>query len=285
MKRLLIGLLVLAATSAAQLPGGPAKLTAEQQKALAALEVKLEQAARKGDFEEGERLAREVVSLRAKWQGERHWQTIDARYNAEDWQRLMKVPRKDREQVIRARRVTQEGVGLFNRGQYKGGLEKLVEALAIRQKALGEAHPAYASSLSNLAALYQALGDYDKALPLFEQARDLRKKLLTENHPDYAASLDNLAGLYQARAEYAKALPLYEQARDLYKKLLTENHPIYATSLNNLALLYRDMGDYAKALPLCEKALALDPKNAEAHCNLGHALREQGRFASALQAL
>src|SRR5262249_25489596 len=87
--------------------------------------------------------------------------------------------------------------------------------------------------LNTLAMLYEATGNYGKALPLFEQARDLRRKLLTENHPDYADSLSSLALLYESMADYGKALPLFEQARDLRRKLLTENHPDYAQSLNN----------------------------------------------------
>jgi CHAT domain-containing protein len=102
------------------------------------------------------------------------------------------------------------------------------------------------------------MGDYPRALPLFEQARDLRKRLLTENHPAYAASLSNLALLYQAMGDYGRARPLLEQARDLRKRLLTENHPLYALSLSNLAAFYRAMGDYGRALPLLEQARDLD---------------------------
>ena len=63
---------------------------------------------------------------------------------------------------------------------------------------LGENHPDYATSLNNLAGLYQAMGDYAKAEPLFRQALEINKRALGENHPDYATSLNNLAALYQA---------------------------------------------------------------------------------------
>ena len=51
---------------------------------------------------------------------------------------------------------------------------------------LGENHPDYATSLNNLAVLYQARGDYAKAEPLHRQALEIRKRVLGENHPDYA---------------------------------------------------------------------------------------------------
>jgi Tfp pilus assembly protein PilF len=40
-----------------------------------------------------------------------------------------------------------------------------------------------------------------------------------------------------------------------------------------------------EAIVSFRKAIALDPKRAAAHCNLGHALRSQGQFAEALAAL
>jgi len=67
------------------------------------------------------------------------------------------------------------------------------------------------------------MGDYPKALPLFEQARDLRKKMLGENHPLYATSLNNLAMLYRDMRETPKALPPSRQALDLRVRFWEEN--------------------------------------------------------------
>ena len=44
------------------------------------------------------------------------------------------------------------------------------------------------SSLNNLAGLYEAMGEYDRAEPLFRQALEIRKKALGEEHPDYATA-------------------------------------------------------------------------------------------------
>jgi tetratricopeptide (TPR) repeat protein len=44
------------------------------------------------------------------------------------------------------------------------------EALEIWQKVLGPEHPLTATSLNNLAALYQDMGDYAKAEPLLKEA-------------------------------------------------------------------------------------------------------------------
>jgi hypothetical protein len=45
--------------------------------------------------------------------------------------------------------------------------------------------------------LYDAMGNYTAAEPLYKEALAIRKKVLGENHPDYASSLNNLASLYK----------------------------------------------------------------------------------------
>ena len=71
------------------------------------------------------------------------------------------------------------------------------QAMEIRRTALGERHPDYATSLNNLAVLYDAMGRHAEAEPLYRQAMEIRRTALGERHPDYAASLNNLAVLYR----------------------------------------------------------------------------------------
>jgi CHAT domain-containing protein/tetratricopeptide (TPR) repeat protein len=134
------------------------------------------------------------------------------------------------------------------------------EALAIWKKAVGADHPSYATSLDDLAGLYQALGDYPRTEPLFREALVIRKKTLGTGHPAYATSLNNLAALYKDMGEYARAEPLLREALAITKKTLGTGHPDYARSLNNLALLYQAMGDYARAEPLLREALVIRKK-------------------------
>ena len=59
------------------------------------------------------------------------------------------------------------------------------QALIITKKVRGEEHPAYATSLNNLALLYDDMGNYAGAEPLYKQALAIRSKVLGEEHPDY----------------------------------------------------------------------------------------------------
>ena len=77
---------------------------------------------------------------------------------------------------------------------------------------MGTDHPDTATSLNNLASLYQAQGKYAEAEPLFQRALAISEQQLGKDHPDTASSLNNLAGLYQAQGKYAEAEPLYQRA-------------------------------------------------------------------------
>jgi CHAT domain-containing protein len=78
-------------------------------------------------------------------------------------------------------------------GEYAKVEPLLQEALRIRQKVLGEEHPATANSLGNLAGLYQAMGEYAKAEPLCREALRIWQKVLGQEHPNTEVSLENLA--------------------------------------------------------------------------------------------
>ena len=60
---------------------------------------------------------------------------------------------------------------------------------------LGENHPETLWVMHNLAALYDKLGQYDKAHPLYIKCLEKRKSILDEYHPDTLDSLDNLAAV------------------------------------------------------------------------------------------
>lgn len=108
----------------------------------------------------------------------------------------------------------------FDRDQnkYKEAANLLNDALSIREKTLGENHPAVsffiqtvnhaivnynlefkqvAATLNNLAVLYGKRGKYKDAEPLCKRALEIREKVLGKDHPDVAKQLNNLALLCQ----------------------------------------------------------------------------------------
>jgi tetratricopeptide (TPR) repeat protein len=148
---------------------------------------------------------------------------------------------------------------------------------------------ALATSLNNLAVLYDNQGKYSEAEPLYLDALEMRKQLFTGDHPDVASSLNNLALLYHNQGKYSEAEPLYLDALEMTKRLFTGDHPDVASSLNNLALLYHNQGKYSEAEPLYLDALEMTkrlftsdhPNIATSLNNLAYLYHNQGRYSEA----
>ncbi|PPJ64013.1 tetratricopeptide repeat protein, partial [Cuspidothrix issatschenkoi] len=146
-----------------------------------------------------------------------------------------------------------------------------------------------ATSLNNLAGLYDSQGRYNDAEPLYLQSLDIRKRQLGDDHPDVATSLNNLAGLYDSQGRYNDAEPLYLQSLDIRKRQLGNDHPDVATSLNDLALLYYSQGRYNDAEPLYLQSLDIykrqlgndHPDVATSLNNLAALYYSQGRYNDA----
>jgi tetratricopeptide (TPR) repeat protein len=175
-------------------------------------------------------------------------------------------------------------------GDYPRALECGKKHLRLRKESVGEQHPDYIGSLSNLGNIHVRLGNDAEALPLYQEALQKRKEVLGERHPHYLASLNNLAILYRNMGDYAEALPLYQEALQKGRKALGEQHPDYLKSLNNLAILYENMGNYAEALPLYQEALQKrkevlgthHPDYAQSLYNLGTFYAAQDKHREAL---
>jgi tetratricopeptide (TPR) repeat protein/CHAT domain-containing protein len=243
----------------------------------------------RGDFATARQARQEVLTIRRKLDGAEHWRVADARLALEDLERRSRMTPAQRQRLGEASRLNEEARALYGRGKSREAVQAAQQVLAIKKEALGERHPSYATSLNNLALLYDSMGDYGKAEPLHRQALDIRKEALGDKHPHYAESLNNLAMLYQEMGDYAKAERFLRQGLAIDKEALGERHPDYATSLDNLAALYDSMGDYAQAEPLHRQALAIKkealgerhPDYAQSLNNLALLYYKMGDFAQA----
>lgn len=177
---------------------------------------------------------------------------------------------------------------LYQAGKFSEAIPFAQEALELSE-ALGPDHPDTATALHNLAALYDEIGNYAKAEPLYQRALKIREKALGPDHPDTATVLNNLGGLYREMDDYAKAESLLQRALKIREKALGPDHPDTAMTLMFLAELYRKIGNYAKAEPLYQQALKTEedtlgpdhPNTTTALNNLATLYREKGDYAKA----
>ena len=145
------------------------------------------------------------------------------------------------------------------------------------------------SILNQLATMYDVMGHYAEAEPLYEEVLALQRQFLPPGHPDIAQSINDLALLYQSQSRYAEAEPLYKGVLRLLEQVLDPEHPAFATSLNNLAEFYRVQGRYEEAEPLHDEALALrrqslppgHPDIARSLNNLALLYKSQNRYDEA----
>ncbi len=178
---------------------------------------------------------------------------------------------------------------------YEKGIKNYEKSIGLLEKIVSDHkknipnHPDYATSVNKLGYLYQTMGRYAEAEPLYQQALKIRKEKLGENHPDYASSINRLAYLYQTVGRYSEAEPLCWQTVKIFKDVLGENHPDYAASLNNLAYLYERMGRYTEADPLYNQASKIfkevlgknHPNYASSLDNLANLYQRLGRYPEA----
>ena len=101
-------------------------------------------------------------------------------------------------------------------------------------------------------------GRYEDAIQTYIQGLAIQ--------PDNMWLKTNLAAAYSYNGEPRKAIALYESVSDMD-----------ATMMSNLAMLYFDEGRYQEAADLLTRALALEPRSAVKHGNLGDVYRRLGR--------
>jgi tetratricopeptide (TPR) repeat protein len=283
-------LLGMAVVQAAAPPARTRELTAQEQKVVAALVQRLNERAKAGAFEEALGLAQQIARYRQERQGNGHWQTIDARLEVEQWQRLTRVSHKDRAAVVRATGLNEKGLKLQERGRYREALPLLRKALEIHLETLGQAHPATAQSYHDVALCHHHLGKAREALPLFRKALEIRLLTLGEVHPDTATSHGSVAFCLKALGKAGEALPLYRKAWKIHLQTLGEAHPHSAQSCNNVADCLTALGKSSEALPLFRKVLEVlrktlgedHPHTASTCNNLALCLNDLGRPDEAL---
>jgi CHAT domain-containing protein len=158
------------------------------------------------------------------------------------------------------------------------------------EKVLGPEHPDVATSLNNLAALYEDQGKYSEAEPLLKRALQIRERALGPNNLYFAQSLMNLANLYRYAGRQADAERLYKQSLEIEEKLLGQDNSELARGIYNLAAFYVAQGRYVDAEPLHKKSLQIRTKVlGPDHPDVGRSLNSlaelyeaEGRFADAL---
>jgi CHAT domain-containing protein len=144
----------------------------------------------------------------------------------------------------------------MHQGRYEESERLYKRILPIQEKIHGPEHTVTATTLDNLAALYERQNRLSEAEPLYERVLLSREKESGLDHPRTLAAIENLAMLYTQQARFFEAEPLYKRVLAGYEKRLGPGHPDTLATVGNLGWLYSNQGRYGEAEPLLRRALA-----------------------------
>lgn len=178
------------------------------------------------------------------------------------------------------------GSELFDAGRYREAETAYQRELAAQRQAFGDSHETVATTLNNLALLYDTLDRHDEAETYHRQSLAIREKTDGSDSPIVAQSLAALAALYDSQGRFRDAEPLHDQALAIREKALGSDHVAVAASLAALADHYSLQGRYdeaeapqRRALSIREKALGADHAVVAASLNdLAQLLLNRGRY-------
>src|SRR5690606_37142943 len=98
-------------------------------------------------------------------------------------------------------------------GRYDDAVVRLKEAIRIGEKLQSNKSRNHLKFLSNLALLYQHMGNFTEA----EEIYIAMEKRLGKNNPDYASMLNNQAALNMVMGKEDKAEGLLKRSSEIYK--------------------------------------------------------------------
>ncbi|MGO9467966.1 MAG: tetratricopeptide repeat protein [Isosphaeraceae bacterium] len=274
----------------AQTPSpGLRKLTGDDEKRAEQLNEQIDKAMKADRWDEAITRAEEVLALRTRVQGPKHFETASAEWRLKALRQVAPMPIEDRVAYQSLRVMNEQADTLVNHGKYAEAQPLLQKMLEITRRVLTDDHPDTAASYNNVAYILSRQGKYAQAQTLLEKTLEIKRRLLTDDHPSTAQSYNNLAGNLDAQGKYTQAQPLFEKALEIRRRLLTDDHPDTAGSYNSVAFNLNAQGKYAQAQPLFEKALEINrrlltddhPSTAQSYNNVAYNLDAQGKHAQA----
>jgi tetratricopeptide (TPR) repeat protein/tRNA A-37 threonylcarbamoyl transferase component Bud32 len=189
------------------------------------------------------------------------------------------------QEALSARQVADFLAGLFKvsdpqvaRGSTVTAREILDRGAARIDKDLEGEPLVQARLMSTMGRVYDQLGLYDQALPLFTSALATRRRLLGEPQLDVAESLVGLGTVLWHKGEYDAARARLEEALAMRERLAPRS-PLVADSLHNLGNLLWSRGQYDEARRLLTRALAIREKNTPDGPDVASTLNSLGAIA------
>jgi tetratricopeptide (TPR) repeat protein len=193
------------------------------------------------------------------------------------------------DEAVRASLLDRIGRCQSTLGQYSAAEVTHRQALALRERGMGQEDSSTLTSMNELAVALSSQGKYAEAESMHRQTLATSEKVLGVDHPDTLTSMNNLAGVLFRQGKYAEAESMHRQTLATREKVLGVDHPDTLTTMNNLARVLDSQGKYAEAesmhrqtLATREKVLGVDhPSTLTSVYCLAHLLGDQRDYDEA----
>ena len=158
---------------------------------------------------------------------------------------------------------------LDRQNQHQKAIAYYDKALKIFRRQVQENPQAYepdlASTLNNLAALYDDIQRFDESEAMYKEALEIRRRLAKSNplayESDMADTQNNLANLYKATQRFSESEIMHKEALEIHRRLAKSNPQAYepdvAMTLNNLAALYSNIQRFDESEAMYKEALEI----------------------------
>jgi serine/threonine-protein kinase len=216
-----------------------------------------------GNLETAETIARRVLAMTRRLNGDRHALVADDLVNL--------------------------GAVRHERGEYTDAERFHREALAITESWYGPEHFKTASNLTMLGRSLQMQKRLDEAADVLRRAVSIQQRVFGPDHPRVASAVNDLGSVALQRGDHDEAEAAFRRMAEIYRTVYGTKHYLVGIAVSNLGSVYFARGDHAAAEPLFRQAVALyEETQSPRHLNtgigrikLGRALLGQNRYVEA----
>ncbi len=172
---------------------------------------------------------------------------------------------------------------------YKGNYDKSLEYIVLSKKLLKKEKGLkrkLASTLLMEGTVYKKMGNFSKAIEIYNECLQVGKKL--KDHHFWILASNNKANIYRRQGNHDVAIQMLEAALELSQKHNLKKDEIMV--LGNIGLVYKSQGEYEMALIYLKKVLLyLRENNNKRNIainlnNIGNIYSEQEKYNEALKA-
>ena len=157
--------------------------------------------------------------------------------------------------LLQARLLQTVATTLRTLGLDQQALKPQEQALAIRQRELGDEHPETLLSLSSMGALRQDEGLYEEAESLIRKALEAQRRTLGNESPETLSTIKLLGLTLHNQGELAEAEPLLREAVERGRRTLGNEHPQTLDWSYTLGTLLTNQYKLDEATPLLREVM------------------------------